>query len=853
VTPLLDRLTDAIADGQPVDWEAAESDAGTDDERQIVSQLRVLARVASLARDEESSSSSPAAPAPVPSPLRLAADNTVRARQDATETVEAERKRWRHLEILQLVGQGTFGAVYRAWDSRLQRDVALKLIPAGRTASHSDASVVREGRLLARVRHPNVVSIFDADEADGHVGLWMEFVHGRTLHQIVEANGPLGAREAAIIGLEVARALAAVHSAGLVHRDVKAQNVMRGDGGRVVLMDFGAGEEVARIWPRRVSGTPLYMAPELFDGAPATPHSDIYSLGVLLFFLTTGSHPVSGATSLEVSAAHRAGVRRLLRDERPDLPPAFVRAVDRLLDPDPAKRIQTAGGAEAILERTIVDERQAPRWLALVAGALALAVALMVATQSSLWPRLWGGAGSVESIAVLPLTNLSVDAGSDPFIDGMTDLLIAELSRLKNLRVTARTSVMGYKNTSKTLDEIGRELGVDAVLEASVVMAGPQLRLTASLLRPEDGMRLWTESYERPVKDVLGLQAAVVRDIVSAIRLALSPADAHRLEAPYLATAQAQDEYLRGRALLGLADRRRLQESCGLFESAVEIDPNYALAWAALSRCRVALETYGVLTPDAARDGVVAAATQAIAEDPTLAEAHTALGDARFRLDWDWRGANESYERGVTESPSFSYGRGQYARFLAAAGRADDAVTHARRAVELDPLSAEARATLGMMLFYQRRYDEALQRADEAAALNPSNPGPLTVRGRALSALGRYDEAIATLRKAFALADDPAVTAELGRVEAAAGRVEDAEAALEKLPRTQGPNGPEPVHDAAYVLAALGRSDEALAILERGVDNHSSRVLWLRVDPRVDSLRSSPRFAALLARIGGLD
>ena len=728
---LLDDLADAVADGTPVDWNAVESSAMTPTQRNIVAQLRAMAAVRSVARtptpDVTGSSITESAIAPAV------------IEPTATVTRTGTPSTWRQLTLLELVGRGGFGVVYRAWDSRLDKEVALKLIPAGTTAI-ADSAIGDEARRLARVRHPNVVAIHGADSADGQFGLWMEFVRGRTLRQIIEDRGPFGAHEAVTLGAEVARALAAVHAARLVHRDLKAQNVMREDGGRVVLMDFGAGDDMASTSAHRMAGTPVYMAPELFENQRATPQTDIYSLGVLLFYLVTGKYPVSGHSWEEVAAAHRSKQIRLLRDLRPDLPAAFVECVEALTAPDPSKRIQTAGAAEAALQRALVGESPRRRWGIAVAAAVVVGALTIGANLNTLRGRFWGA--SVQSIAVLPMANLSGDAGRDYFVDGMTDQLIAELSRISALRVTDRTSVMGYKQTTKRLNVIAAELGVDAVLEGSIVLAGSNLRLTTALIRAVDGRRLWSKTYDKSVKDALTVQAELTRDLAGGIQLALTPNELRDLEQTYQASQDAQDFYLRGRALLYRFDRVRQPEACALLERAVALEPKYALAWASLSRCYMLMETNAVWSPTVAAPKVKTAASTAIEHDASLAEAHLALADARFRFDWDWRAARDSFETAIALNRSFSLARDHYARFLAAAGRTNEAFDQARRAVESDPQAVDIRRTLGLMLFYQRRYAEALARTDEAAALNPGFPGSHVVRARTLAAMTRYDEAI---------------------------------------------------------------------------------------------------------------
>jgi TolB-like protein/Tfp pilus assembly protein PilF len=832
----------AIADGTPVDWESVESSASTPADREIIAQLRVLATVGIVARTGLANASPPIGGG-------FAAGDTTN--RDDAGTIPAafgvQPWRWRHLTVSEVVGRGGFGTVYRAVDPKLDKVVALKLVAAG--ATFREAEMLGEGRRLARVRHPNVVTIHGADYEHGFFGLWMEFVRGRTLRQIVEQRGPFGAEEALLIGVEVARALAAVHLAGLIHRDIKAQNVMREDGGRLVLMDFGAGEDLRGIAARAgTAGTPVYMAPEVLNGGRATPQSDIYSLGVLLFYLVTGTHPVSGHTWTDVRAAHQDGRRVLLRDLRPDLPAGFVKCVEMLIAPVAVDRVQTAGGAEALLQQTLVSRPR--RWAIWAGTAAALTLALVLGASFDIWRGWLAGSAPVRSIAVIPMANLSGDPSRDYFVDGMTDQVIAELSRLSGWRVTDRTSVIGYKGTNKRLTEIASELGVEAVLESTLVLAGTDMRLTASLIRASDGHRLWSKSYERSIRDAFAVQAAMARDLATSIFGALSPNEAPLSAQPHVPSPEAFDLNLKARAMLYSGRRDQFREACATFERATTIDPAYAVAWAGLSRCQLALETQGLERNNGAARPT---ALHALELDPSLAEAHMIVADAKFLGDRDWQGAYESFTEAIRLSASDGLVRNVFARFLSAAGRTKEAVEQARRGVEVSPLAPNAHQTLALMLYYARAYPEALSRAADALTLNPNYPASLIVQARTLVELQRYDEALATLQRLRELADSPAAMAEVGRVLALSGRRQDAEEILNGLPAAVGADGVVQSEDPAFILIALGRRDEALILLERAVDQGSSRMLWLRVDPRVDSVRADPRFQALLARIGGLD
>jgi len=416
------RLGAAVADADQVDWDAEVESSSDDREREIVRQLRVVRSIAEVHRSAESHEASGH---PDEGRRRAAEDvmqptmTSAPAGPEEPPTLESTPRQWGSLELQEKIGEGAFGEVFRARDPGLDRLVALKLQRASAATSGSRASkIIAEGRLLARVRHPNVVTVHGAERHEGRVGLWMELLEGRTLSALVREQGPFGAREAGGIGLDLCRALAAVHAAGLVHRDVKAQNVMREAGGRILLMDFGAGKELHEDQPAggmALSGTPLYMAPELFSGAEASRRSDIYALGVLMFFLVTASYPVTGKSLRAIRTAHRSGERRRLRDVRADLPEGFVRVIEKAIDANPDERFATAGEMEAALQTAIgigapsdsrPPRRRWPVWTAVAAAMLILgsvlvwqllapAAAVPYSVQASFWRS---GAGAAEQL-----------------------------------------------------------------------------------------------------------------------------------------------------------------------------------------------------------------------------------------------------------------------------------------------------------------------------------------------------------------------------------------------------------------------------------------------------------------------
>ena len=467
----------SISDGAGVDWERVEQKPVDAHETQVLRELRVLDRIAAFHRSPEPPPVDPGQDDRVPSEGSwLAIDPSSHAAGAADpggEVTDEGLQTWGHLAVLEKIGEGAFGAVYRARDDKLQREVALKLLwPAELDAPSSSSRALKEARLLARVRHPNVATVYGADQIHGRVGLWMELVKGRTLAELLRAHGPFSAREAALVGLDLCRALAAVHGAGLLHGDVKAHNVMREEGGRTVLMDFGTGKDLSQDRAPRhqgaaddFAGTPLYLAPEVFEGHARTKATDIYSLGVLLYHLVTGSYPVEGRTREEVERAHRLQERRHLRDVRPDLPEEFVHTVQRALDPDPRQRYQSAGAFESALARFLGATAEAERgWrsssvrrITIVACTLGVVLAMgAVYWVAGRVPRRPGGDASVPPAELVSSPQQSASAQAAPSYT-IDTALYREL-RGQQVRLAARRARRARSQALRRSSRIGPDL-----------------------------------------------------------------------------------------------------------------------------------------------------------------------------------------------------------------------------------------------------------------------------------------------------------------------------------------------------------------------------------------------------------
>jgi TolB-like protein/Tfp pilus assembly protein PilF/tRNA A-37 threonylcarbamoyl transferase component Bud32 len=826
----LEDLLESVADGRDVDWDAVEAVA-SEAQRPIVRNLRLVARIAEVHRtvpdDHVRDNVVPDGQVPDAEALARTAPN------DAAT-------RWGHLSLLGRIGEGAFGEVYRAHDAWLDRHVALKLL---KPDVAGPARLVAEARALARVRHPNVVTVHGADMHDGRVGLWMELVHGRTLSAIVASDGPFSAEEAAVIGREVCRAVAAVHAAGLVHRDIKAQNVMREAGGRLVLMDFGAGR------------TPLYAAPELIlDDGDATAASDIYAIGVLLHFLVTGSYPVQGSSMEALREAHAAGSRRSLRDARPDLADEFVTVVERALSPRPADRFETAGE----MARALGAGERSRGWRHFAGwtmrkrttAAAALVGAALLAAAVWLWPGMAARparTGAPLVVAVLPLDGPGTEGY---FADGMTDALIQELSALESIRVISRTSSMQFKGSRQTARQIADALGADVILEGAVVRAGSDVRVNIRLIHAGTDTPVWSRGFDRSMHSVIALQRDIAKAVADDLPVVVTPAAAERWADYQRVNPRAYDAYLRGVAALNERTRDGMLRSIELFSEALKLDPRSAPVQAGVARAHAQLAITYNASSRANTQQARRAAQAALQLNPQEAEAHATLAEVAFFADWDWNGAESAYRKALALNPSLHFARERYAMFLAARQRLEEALTHVAEARRLDPVSLDVAVTQAGLLRYARRYPEAIDRYRGVLLKDPRHVVANFGLGRSLVATGKWDEALEHFRRV--LEREPgrtAIAGEMAQAHAGAGRRTEAVEILRGLEQENRDGRPIDPETFGYVQASLGNRDQAFDWLTRAVETRSTRILWLAVDSRLDPLRSDPRFRTLLRRL----
>jgi tetratricopeptide (TPR) repeat protein/tRNA A-37 threonylcarbamoyl transferase component Bud32 len=853
----LKRVIDSVADGNSdIDWEEVEREVGSERDLELLRQLRVVARLSEMQRVEIDRIETPplAASAKARDRLRtkslsLSAEPDTPAVADEDDRAPLPARRWGRLELHERLGEGMFGEVYRAFDPQLQREVAVKLLHVGK--AQAARRVLDEARALARVHHPNVVIVHDAESHDGRVGLCMEFIRGQTLANLLKTHGTLGATEATATGQALCRALAAVHKEGLLHRDIKAQNVMREHGGRVVLMDFGAGQrrDAAAQGRARLTGTPLYLAPEVLAGQHATIQSDIYSLGVLLYHLVTDDYPVIGNSLDELKDAHRQGRRVRLHDVRPDLSEAFVRVVERAIDAEPSRRYQSAGELGEALGGPHVVLRTGPIlpsgwWLALVSAA----VAVWAITVSIDPLRRWLGIGGRPVIAVLPFEtggDLPAYVASD-----VTDAIRQALASLDEVRIVSHTSAAAVQRAGMSLPALANTLGASVVLEGRVLRADGGLALSFQLVRGKSDHTLLARKIPFTRQNFSQLQHQIIQLVGQTLDIKVPTEVSRRFEQGRAGNADARDLYARARFELSRNSAAGKDKAVQLFQQAIALDPGFALAHSGLARAYWTTMTFQDM-PEA-YELAERAAHDALALDESVSEAHAILADIKAARDWDWSSAEAHYKKAVELNPSYELAQQRYAMLMAARGRTAEAVSRIAEARRIDPLSAETLLAEATVLQYAGHFQQALTQAERGERLRPDNPAVYVVRGRVLAALGRHAEA----RKAFVRAGELDTTlgreyieVELAALDAVTGRRTEAMEALAHL-EAKALNGEFDSAMVAMVHGRLGDLDQGFAWLERARQDRSSRLVWIKVDPRFKPFTKDPRFTTLVQRIG---
>lgn len=794
-----------------------------------------------------------------------------------------------HYRVIKKLGAGGMGAVYLALDTKLDRKVAIKLLhPDLSSDEHFKKRQLREAQAVAKLDHPNICAVYDVNEVDSFTFIVMQYIEGESLADKMYQE-PLGVSRALALVEQAAEGLAEAHAHGIVHRDVKPQNMMITPRGQLKLLDFGLAKQVnpgdpvdseaptetLLSQPGLIVGTMPYMSPEQVKGEPLEASSDMFSLGVTLYEMLAGKHPFKDQSAAVTMSRILLGEPIPTDQFQAQVSPELEALLSKMLSKDKEARYQNA-------EEFLADLRQLParfsasgahstssgessrnnengvagllgkvqrhRWLVL-AGVLAIALSAFVIYR-------WATAEHLDSLAILPFTYVSNDpqlmanADREYLSDGLTESIINNLSQLENLKVIARGSVFRYKGRNvDDVQAIGRELSVRAVLTGKIIQAGDELTIQVALTDVQGNRSLWGETYQRKTADIQTVQREIARNVSEELRLKLTRADESQLAKADTQSGEAYEAYLKGRYHWNKRNDEGFQKAIGYFQEAIAKDGSYALAYTGLADCYTLRSDYGFLDPKEGYTLAKGAVTLALKYDESLAEAHTSLASIKAVTEWDWQGAENEYRRAIELNPRYATAHHWYAAQLLLQGRLKEALQEIKTAQQLDPLSLGINKDYAVILLYAGDYEKALEQCRKTLEIEPDFHMMSTYIAQIYELQQKYPLAIEELEKAHAAApEDGEVAYGLAQAYALMGRKAEALKISDELNQPAKQNGYLP-KEAAYLYVLLGDKERAIAILEKAAEDHYMAVAELKVDPRFTELRNEPRIRTILQKI----
>jgi eukaryotic-like serine/threonine-protein kinase len=778
-----------------------------------------------------------------------------------------------HFRIIEKLGAGGMGVVYKAVDTRLDRPVALKFLPDN-MAQDSQAleRFRREARAASALNHPGICTIYDIGEQDGRTFIAMEFIDGETLRTHI--HGALPLEEMLKLGIQIAEALDAAHAQGIIHRDIKPANIFVTKRGQAKVLDFG----LAKLVPKGVaagpdfggevpdstsivgiiSGTPSYMSPEQIRGDNLDPRTDIFSLGLLLYEMATGRQAFSGGTGGMIIEAVLTRSPVPARSINPDIPPRLEEIINKALHKDRDQRYQHAAEIRTELHRlergtdsgwsTAEDPGSVP--ISSTSHLQSTGEQRSPNSSTQTGARAVRGSKIIDSLAVLPFENSNRDPEHEYLSDGIAGSLINILATIPKLRVMAQSTVLRFKGRRIDPQSVGRELNVRAVLAGRIMQSGGSLRIGAELVDVATGTQLWGAQYDRKPGDIFAIQDEISNEISEKLRLKLTRAEKKRLTKRQTDDAEAYQLYLKGRHHWNRWTEDGFYKAIEYFQQAVERDPGYALASTGLADSYVLLGWNSYLPPKDAFPRGRMAAMEALRLDPDLGEAHTPLAAVLWLHDWQWQEAQTEFKRSLALNPAHPTANHWYAEYLMTMGRHAEAIARMKESQELDPLSLIISVAIGWAFYMARRYDDAIEQLRRTVELDPNYPVTYWILGLLFRKMGRYELAIAEGEKGVKLSGGSSLmSAALAQTLATAGRRKKANQILDELTKLTKQKYVAPYFFAGIHIG-LGEDDRAIEHLEKSYEEHSHWLIYLHIDPSMDGLRSNLRFQDLLRRVG---